>query len=257
MSEPTPPLRPYAFVQGSGASAIVLLHGFGGYHGAWMDIQPGLVQGATVLAYDLPGHNRSLDYPGAGPAGVAVKAILHDLKARGIDRAHFVGHSMGGAIAALIGLRAPEMARSLTLLAPGGFGPEINVALLRRFGAAVGAGEVRDCLNAMSAPDFVMPTKFVAGLAAARRLPGQRERLVEIAAAITKDDRQGEIPREMLASLSMPVTVVWGTEDTVLPFAQTRGLPDAFTLEVLPGKGHMLTEEAPQAVLRLIRRNTR
>jgi pimeloyl-ACP methyl ester carboxylesterase len=257
LSEPSLAPRPYAFIKGNGPRTIVLLHGFGGYHGAWTEIQPGLVQGATVLAYDLPGHNRSLAYPGAGPAGVAVKAILQDLKMRGIERAHFVGHSMGGAIAALIGLRAPDVAQSLTLLAPGGFGPEINADLLRRYGAATQADDVRRCLNEMSAPGFSMPTKYVVGLAATRNVPGQQDKLVEIAAAITKDGKQGEIPRETLASLAMPVTVVWGTEDSVLPFSQTEGLPAAFQLEVLPGRGHMLMEEVPETVLRIIRKVAR
>lgn len=249
--------RPYAFIKGVGPKTIVLLHGFGGTHAAWSEIQPGLVQGAKVMAYDLPGHNRSLAYPNAGPAGVAVKAILADLAARGITKAHFVGHSMGGAIAALIGLRAPALAQSLTLLAPGGFGPEINADLLRRYGAATNADDIRRCLNEMSAPGFDMPTKYVVGLAASRGLPGQHETLVEIADAITKDGRQGEIPRDMLMTLAMPVTVVWGTEDTVLPFKQTEHLPPAFKLEVLPGKGHMLMEEAREAVLRIIRQTAR
>ncbi|GHD11934.1 alpha/beta fold hydrolase [Tianweitania populi] len=257
MSEPTQAQRLYAFIKGTGPKTIVLLHGFGGFHGVWSEIQPGLVQGAGVLAYDLPGHHRSLSYPNAGPAGVAVKAILADLQARGITRAHFVGHSMGGAIASLIGLRAPEVAESLTLLAPGGFGPEINADLLRRYGAATNADELRSCLNEMSAPGFAMPTKCVVGLAASRGARGQREKLVEIAAAITKGERQGEIPRDMLATLTMPVTVVWGTEDTVLPFSQTQDLPLNFKLEVLAGRGHMLMEEARETVLRIIRRTTR
>jgi pyruvate dehydrogenase E2 component (dihydrolipoamide acetyltransferase) len=257
LSETIDTPRPYAFIKGTGPKTIVLLHGFGGFHGVWSEIQPGLVQGATVLAYDLPGHNRSVSYPGAGPAGVAVKAILADLAKRGITQAHFVGHSMGGAIAALIGLRAPGMVQSLTLLAPGGFGPEINFDLLRRYGAATNADQLRRCLNEMSAPGFAMPTKYVAGLAATRASAAQHEKLVEIAAAITKGDKQGEIPRDSLATLAMPVTVVWGTEDSVLPFKQSDNLPPHFKLEVLAGRGHMLMEEAREAVLRIIRQTAR
>ena len=247
----------YARVQGKGPATVVLLHGFGGHHDVWYDIQPALAAGARVLAYDLPGHGRSLAYPGAGPAHVAAKAILADLAARGISRAHFVGHSMGGAIAVLAALRAPETVASLTLLAPGGFGPEINFNLLRRYAAAASADDLRACMDEMSAPGFPMPTKYVAGLMATRAVAGQRDKLIEIAGLITKGDRQGEIPRDSLATLAMPTRILWGTEDTVLLYAQTTGLPGNISLETLPGKGHMLLEEATEQVIRAIRRAVR
>lgn len=247
----------YARALGKGPKTIVLLHGFGGHHDVWYDIQPALAAGAQVLAYDLPGHGRSLAYPGAGPANVAAKAILADLASRGIAKAHVAGHSMGGAIAALIALRAPQAVASLTLIAPGGFGPEINHALLKRYAAAASADELRAAMDEMSAPGFSMPTKYVAGLMATRAVAGQRDKLMEIVGLITKGDRQGEIPRDTLATLSAPTTVLWGTADSVLPFSQTENLPPNMTLEVLQGRGHMLLEEAREAVIRAIRRMSR
>jgi pyruvate dehydrogenase E2 component (dihydrolipoamide acetyltransferase) len=83
---------------------------------------------------------------------------------------------------------------------------------------------------------------------AMRSRPGQRQKLVEIAAAITKGDRQGMIPCELLASLTMPVTVLWGTHDPVLPFAQADNLPAQFTLRAVEGAGHMLIGETPELV---------
>ncbi len=85
----------HARVAGRGERTIVLLHGFGGHHLMWYDIQPALARDARVIAYDLPGHGGSLDYPGAGSATVAVKAILADLAERGIARAHFAGSFHG------------------------------------------------------------------------------------------------------------------------------------------------------------------
>lgn len=246
----------YAREAGRGGQTVVLLHGFGGHHRVWYDIQPALSRDARTLAYDLPGHGASLDFPGAGPATVAAKAVLADLTARGIGKAHFVGYSLGGAIAALIALRAPDAAASLTLLAPGGFGPEINAPLLRRYAAATGADELRPVMSEMAAPGFLMPTKYVASLAAVRQLPGQREKLEEIVALITRDDRQGEIPRSALAGLEMPVSLVWGTADPVLPFSQTRNLPPSFGLRALEGAGHQLLVEAEKTVVQEVRKAT-
>ena len=51
----------------------------------------------------------------------------------------------------------------------------------------------------------------------------------------------------------MPVRVLWGDHDPVLPFAQALDLPEGFELHVAAGAGHMLIEEAPDAVLAVLR----
>ena len=247
----------YARVKGSGAPALVLLHGFGGGVDDWYDIQPDLARDGLVLAYDLPGHGRSLGHPAAGNAGPMAKAILSDLDARGIAKAHVAGFSMGGAVAALMGLRAPERVASLTLLAPGGFGPEINGPLLQRFATPADADELRAAMDEMAAPGYAFETKYVAALAALRRIEGQPAMLDHIRGIIAKDSRQGEIPRATLATLAMRVTVVWGTADPVLPYAQSNDLPPQFQFITLPGAGHMLPVEARKTVISAIRQTMR
>jgi pyruvate dehydrogenase E2 component (dihydrolipoamide acetyltransferase) len=248
-----PPL--FAADAGRGAEPLVLLHGFGAWHGVWESLATGLA--GRVLAYDLPGHGRSLDFPGAGPAKLAAGAILADLSRRGIDRVHLCGHSMGGAIATLMALSAPARVRSLSLLAPGGFGEEIDGSLLRRYAAARSESELAEALSAMAGPHASIPTAGLAGLAAMRALPGQTEKLIGIAEAISRGNRQGVIGRTALEGLGMPVMVLWGTEDPVLPWRQTHGLPSRFALDGIAGAGHMLIEEAPETVLRAIRATTR
>ena len=162
---------------------------------------------------------------------------------------------MGGAVATLMALTEPERVASLTLLAPGGLGPEINGPLLRRYAAAADKGEIRACLAAMSGPQSLPSERIVDVLAEMRRRPGQLQKLVEIAAAMTRDDRQGVIPREQLDTLNMPVMVVWGTDDAVLPFTQADGLPAHFHLHHVLEAGHMLVEEAPDLVAEIVRRN--
>ena len=81
--------------------------------------------------------------------------------------------------------------------------------------------------------------------------------LDHIRGIIAKDSRQGEIPRATLATLAMPVTVVWGTADPVLPYAQSNDLPPKFQLITLPGLGHMLPVEARKTVISAIRQTMR
>ena len=233
---------------------LVLLHGFGAWHGVWTRLASGLA--GRVLAYDLPGHGRSLEFPGAGRAKLAAGAILADLDRRGIDRVHLCGHSMGGAIAALMALSAPGRVRSLTLLAPGGFGEEINGPLLRRYAAARTEDELAAALADMAGPPGPAVTADLAGFAAMRALPGQSAKLIGIAEAISRGNRQGVIARTALDGLAMPVAVLWGTSDPVLPYGQASDLPSRFVLHAIDGAGHLLIEEAPERVLRAIREAT-
>ena len=136
-----------------------------------------------TLAYDLPGHGASQAVPDAGSPRKAAQAIAADMAARGLPRVHLVGHSMGGAIAALTALAAPERIASLTLLAPGGIGPEIDAPLLRRYAEAADEAELAACLAAMSGPDAATPAGTIEVLLAMRRRPGQIDRLETIAMA--------------------------------------------------------------------------
>jgi len=115
---------------------ILLLHGFGGRADNWSGLQKQLSAHKSTLAYDFPGHGGSLGFSEAGEPKIAVRAIIADLAFRNIKKAHLVGFSMGGAIASLVGLFAPDVVASLTLLAPGGFGPEINHRMLQAYARA-------------------------------------------------------------------------------------------------------------------------
>ena len=245
----------YVAERGAGSKAVVLLHGFGGCHDIWREVTAALAPDIRTLAYDLPGHGLSLDFPGSGPARIAARAVLADLAARGIGRVHVAGHSMGGAVAALMALAEPDRIASLTLLAPGGAGPEINGPLLRRYAAAADRREIRACLAAMSGPQSPPPERIVSVLAEVRRRPGQLRKLIEIAAVMTRDERQGVIPREQLDTLNMPVLVVWGTDDPVLPVTQADSLPAHFHIHHVLDAGHMLVEEAPGVIAEALRRN--
>ena len=248
---------PYTVEGGAGPKTIVFLHGFGACREIWRDVMASLAAEAKLLAYDLPGHSHSLECEGMGGAKPAARAILADLAARQLGKVHLVGHSMGGAIATLMALADPGSVASLTLLAPGGFGPEINATLLRRYAAATGRKQIRASLAAMSGPRSVPPDHVVDALCGMRKRPRQLQALIDMAAAMTKDDRQGVIPGAQLDTLDMPVMVVWGVEDPLLPVEQTEALPSHFHLHHVLDAGHMLVEEAPDLVAEIVRRNTR
>jgi pimeloyl-ACP methyl ester carboxylesterase len=236
---------------------VVLIHGFGGSAAAWDPVVALLPENLPVIAYDLPGHRRSLHAEGRGGAGKMAKAILADLDMQGIRAFHLAGHSMGGAVAALIAMRAAGKARSLTLVAPGGMGPEINAQALERFAKAVTAEEISDVLRMMTALSFQMPADTIEALAAERERPGATEALEETYAAMFTEQSspvkaQGTLPMELLETLSIPVAVIWGEDDAILPSHQMDRLPERFAKIRLPGMGHMLLDECPERVAALV-----
>ena len=248
MTETAPRL---AFEETAGAGPpIVLLHGFGGCAAAWRGVLPRF--GRAAIAFDLPGHAGSLNYPGFGSASFAAKAVIAEMDQRGVETFHLAGHSMGGAAAALIACRAPYRVLSLTLLAPGGFGAEINAELLRAFGKASTKAELAASLELMFAPGAPVPASLVNMLAIQRGVIGQTEALAHVVSKILSGDAQGVLDKAQLASLSMPASVLWGAEDRMVPSEQMRAAPDHFKCVLLPRFGHMLPEEAPEEVLAAI-----
>lgn len=238
---------------------LVLLHGFGGTAKAWDEVIARLPDDIRVLAADLPGHGASLNADGRGGAGRMAKAILAALDARGVERFHIAGHSMGGAVAALIALRAPDRVLSLTLVAPGGMAKAMNAELLARYAKADSAEEIRTCLTEMSAPGLTVSQEVVDGFVAARSEPGALAALDETFQAMFPDGPeagQGVLPADALAALQMPVAVIWGTADKVLPCPPPSALPRNFAFNVLPGLGHMLPEEDPGAIVRVLAQAT-
>ena len=231
---------------------LVLLHGFGGDHTGWFTVVPRLADVPT-LAYDLPGHGRSLDADGAGRAGAMAKGLIADLDARGIGRFHLAGHSMGGAVATLAAMRAPDRVASLTLLAPGGFGAEIAYDVLEQWANADSRTAIARALRRMTAPRHETGAFEIGRVETARRRAGQVPMLRRIVTGLVDDrGKQGAIDREAIRALPQttgaPVTLVWGEADPVLSPHHAEGLDDALNVVRLPRIGHMLMEESPRSV---------
>jgi pyruvate dehydrogenase E2 component (dihydrolipoamide acetyltransferase) len=179
-------------------------------------------------------------------------ALLAFLDAVGIGRAHLVGHSMGGAVSLQAALSRPGRAASLTLIAPGGFGEEADTGFIDRL---LDAREP-DALAAALRPLYADPRLVTAALAelvlAALSGPGVRKTLRRLADQCFTPGRQRLVLRDRLAELAIPVQLLWGTDDAIVPAHQSRGLPPAVAVHLFPGQGHMLPIEAPAEVNRLV-----
>src|SRR5439155_12763640 len=83
-------------------------------------------------------------------------AVLAFMDKIGLDAAHLVGHSMGGAIAIRLAIDAPHRVQSLALICSAGLGPEINLDYIRGFVSASSRRQLKPLLAMLfSDPDLV------------------------------------------------------------------------------------------------------
>ncbi len=91
------------------AKTLVLLHSGGMAGVEWQPQIPTLSQHFDVWVPDLLGHGQSLIPEGETLSiSLMAEAVLAELSAQGIERAHFLGSSMGGAVALWIAINRPE-----------------------------------------------------------------------------------------------------------------------------------------------------
>jgi pimeloyl-ACP methyl ester carboxylesterase len=113
-------ISPALYRAGEG-EPVVLLHGFTGHWRHWKPVLADLVARYEVIAPTLSGHNGGPAYPSGAALqkiGDAGDSLEHHLDELGVGTAHFVGNSMGGALALEVAKRG--RARSVVGLSPGG-----------------------------------------------------------------------------------------------------------------------------------------
>ena len=234
------------------ATPIVLVHGFGGDINNWLFNLPGLAESHSVYALDLPGHGKS----GKAVAKVGLEALAETLAgfmaAVGVEDAHLVGHSLGGAIALQLALARPARVASLTLISPAGFGPEINADYVEGFIAAERRKEMKGLLQMLFADPELVSRDMVNDILKYKRLDGVTAALRAIADAVFPEGGQAGVLSPRRAEISVPLQVVWGAEDRIVPASQAADLPDRVRVHLLDDVGHMPQMEAAGEVNRLI-----
>ncbi len=107
-------------VEGSGPP-LFMIHGIGARKTSWAALTQHLKNDFTCIAYDLRGHG---DTPkGEGRFGLdELVADLEALRAKlGIEKAHFIGHSLGGMIGPAYARAYPNRVKALGLLSTAAF----------------------------------------------------------------------------------------------------------------------------------------
>jgi pyruvate dehydrogenase E2 component (dihydrolipoamide acetyltransferase) len=229
---------------------VVMIHGFGADHNSWRILVAAAGLSRPILAIDLPGHGRSLG--GATSLADMASAVAASLAEEGVTAADLVGHSLGAAVAATVAATADFRVRSLFLVSPAGLGPEINGDFLTGFCGARGEEDLAHWMTLLVADPASLHPAFAQVTAENRARPGVAEAQAQIAREVFPDGRQAFSIRATLDRLAVPIQVVFGAADRIIPARHMAGLPDTIAQHLLAEVGHMPQVEARDAVARLL-----
>ena len=250
--------------------AAILIHGLGATKVSMLPTLAALAaEGRRAIALDLPGFGDSVKpIAAAYHALYFAKAVVALMNALGIDRADFVGNSLGGRVALELGLRFPERTGRLCLLAP-------SLAWLRERPWAPLLRLISPQLGLLQPAPRPLVEAIVRAVAGGGSSPGQwtaagvdeflrsyltpRGRAAFYAAARNIYLEPPHGPRGLwtrLPGLQAPSLFVWGRRDTLVPIgfeAHVRAaLPAAEHLEL--DCGHVPQLERPAETHRVLAR---
>jgi pyruvate dehydrogenase E2 component (dihydrolipoamide acetyltransferase) len=241
------------YARKGGGPAVLFLHGFGGDLDNWLFNLDSLAERNTVLALDLPGHGQSDPrLPGATLEDLA-GFVAQFLDAVNAGRAHVVGHSMGGAIAAQLALDHPDRVVSVALIGSAGLGDEVNVDYIEGFVAAKSRRELKPVLEQLFANSALVSRQMLEDLMRYKRLDGVTEVLTRLARSLFGDGRQRAQPGRRLAETAKRVLVVWGADDRIIPAQHAANAPASAHVHVIKGAGHMVQMERAGEVNTLLK----
>jgi pimeloyl-[acyl-carrier protein] methyl ester esterase len=259
----------YSETYGTG-KPITLVHGWAMHSGIWRSFAQQLAEHYQVTCIDLPSHGRSrvgIAHPTALPVHERTPFTLEAVSDALVDAlpatpSCWLGWSLGATIVLDIAQRYPERVNALILLA----GNPLFVS------SDDWAGVKPTLLNAfadnLTADCQATLLRFLA--LQVNGLPDGKALLKDLKAAVMEceapdnDSLQGGLDilkhtdlRATLAQLNIPMSVILGDKDTLVPVAvasQLRQLSANLEVNIVNGAGHVPFLSHPQELLALIRR---
>ncbi|RYE80504.1 MAG: alpha/beta fold hydrolase [Myxococcales bacterium] len=258
-----------AFVKAGEGPVLLLLHGLACDHTTWSAVIEKLARRYTVIAPDLLGHGESAKPRADYSLGGYANGMRDLLTVLGIDKVTVVGHSFGGGVAMQFAYQFPERTQRMILVAPGGMGPEVTPLIraltlpgahqvlglatlpgIRQIGKA--ALRLLHRSGSIHARDLVE----VADIYESMKDPAARKAIRHLTRAVV--DTRGQIvtmvDRAYLTQ-AMPMLVIWGRQDMVLPSKQADNVeliaPGA-VVEVMDNCGHFPQKDHPERFVKVV-----
>ena len=250
---------------------VVLIHGMGGSAAGYLLNFGALAAHHRVYAMDLPNHGGTDPVGDARPGPAYMSGFVNDFMSElKIERAHVVGHSLGGGIALRLAMDYPRRVDRLVLVAALGLGRQltplfriVSLPLLGEFLAArdygmdiekYAAATRKEARNASFITD-----ELIAELYRVERKPEHVRPLLQAVRQWVdwtgvKKSVYAPILRQ-LPSLKNQTLIIWGRQDSIIPLSNgelaARTMPHA-RLEVIDRSNHVPLFEQPEIFNRLV-----
>jgi len=244
---------------------FVLLHGSGPGVSGWSNFKGNLsvlARTFRVIVPDMPGFGLSdpVELPRAYPR-VAADAVSFLMEELGIEKAHVLGNSMGGYVAAELALAHPDKVDRLVLMGPGGLAvsifnpdPSEGARRLTEFMSNPTREGMVAWVDCMVADKRVVDDELIDERMANALRPGAIESAMAIFMSLAQHPE--EVPLYARADkIKQPTLITWGRDDRMLPFEQSvfafRRMPRA-ELHVFSRCGHWAQVERKEEFERVV-----
>ena len=240
--------------RGSGPAAAVLIHGFLGHTYSFRYLIPELAKDRRVVAVDLKGSGYS-SRPEKGDYSLTEQArlVIRLMDKLGIDRASFVGHSLGGEVAMRLAANWPERVEKLVLAASvsGDRIPSLPVTplikpILWLIGRLFGRRIFRR--------QFYDPRKATKEVLEAYRRPLRIKGTGHAVYQTLRD--MGREKAVESSRITAPVLILWASSERILPRWVLSRLRKRFPqakVVAIERAGHLLLEEQPEQANRAVK----
>ena len=234
------------YLEAGSGPPLLLVHGLGSNAMQdWGRFVAPLGESYHVYAPDLVGFGRS-ERPATADYSIPmqVEAVRAFLGAVGIGKTRVAGLSMGGWIVARLAAEHPELVERLVLVAAAGMRPDERAAIPAEALLPHDEAGVRRLIATVRYKPPAAPSFLV------RDILAERLREEWIVRRALESMRPGkDWLNGTLGHATMPVLIVWGMHDALIPVAYAAPLQAEFkhaTLTVLDGCGHVPMADCPQ-----------
>lgn len=233
---------------GGAGPLLVLLHGAGDQAGTWYRVAPGLKRRFNVVMPDLAGHGESEPAKGVLSLGILIAALEQALDAIPSQDEPMVltGNSLGAWMAMLYAQKHPRRVRRVILIDGGPIRNASEIGIMPK-----NREEARRALDAVLDPSTPRRPNFVLDDLVRVSNTGPISRL--LAAGI--EDMSKYLLEDQLASFRLPVDLVWGASDRLVPLDYAKRLQAQLphcTLTVIERCGHGPQIERPRELTRVL-----